>query len=90
MIECNWLDDVSSSFNTELSIECMNRSGILSDVIALLPVKKNLIAANARVIKDRTAHIDITVEVESKPQIDLLIKKLHRVPGIYDIKRTIQ
>ena len=91
MIECNWLDDVSSSFNTELSIECMNRSGILSDVIGIVAGEKmNLIAANARVIKDRTAHIDITVEVESKPQIDLLIKKLHRVPGIYDIKRTIQ
>ena len=69
----------------------MNRSGILSDVIGIVAGEKmNLIAANARVIKDRTAHIDITVEVESKPQIDLLIKKLHRVPGIYDIKRTIQ
>lgn len=91
MIECNWLDDVSSAFNTELSLECVNRSGILSDVIGVVAGEKmNLIGANARVIKDRTAHIDITVEVESKPQIDLLIKKLHRVPGIYEIKRTIQ
>ena len=41
-------------------------------------------------LKDRTALIDITIEVSSKQQIDSIIRKLHRVPGIYDIKRTVQ
>ncbi len=91
MIECNWLDDVASSFNTELSIECTNRSGILADVIGVVSEQKlNLIAANARALKDRTALIDITIEVDSKQQLDAIIKKLHRVPGVHDIRRTVQ
>lgn len=91
IIECNWLDDVSSQFHTELSIECTNRNGVLADVIGVVSEQKiNLIAANARPLKDRTALIDITIDVTSKEQIDLIIRKLHRVPGVYDIKRTVQ
>ena len=91
MIDCAWLDDVSSAFNAELSLSCTNRPGILADVIGVIAEEKlNLVAANARPIKDRTALIDITIEVKSKTQIEDTIKKLHRVPGIYDVKRTVQ
>ncbi|MBR1969363.1 MAG: bifunctional (p)ppGpp synthetase/guanosine-3',5'-bis(diphosphate) 3'-pyrophosphohydrolase [Clostridia bacterium] len=91
MIDCAWLDDVESSFNAELSLSCTNRPGILADVIGVIAEEKlNLVAANARPIKDRTALIDITIEVKSKTQIEDTIKKLHRVPGIYDVKRTVQ
>ncbi len=91
MIDCAWLDDVESAFNAELSLSCTNRTGILADVIGVIAEEKlNLVAANARPIKDRTALIDITIEVKSKTQIEDTIKKLHRVPGIYDVKRTVQ
>lgn len=91
MIECNWLDTVSSEFNAELTMECINRSGILADVIGAVAENKiNLIAANARPVKDKTALISITVQVDCKPQIDNLIKKLHRIPGVYEIKRSVQ
>ncbi len=91
MIDCAWLDDVESTFNAELSLSCTNRTGILADVIGVIAEEKlNLVAANARPIKDRTALIDITIEVKSKSQIEDTIKKLHRVPGIYDVKRTVQ
>ena len=91
MIDCAWLDDVESSFNAELSLSCTNRPGILADVIGVIAEEKlNLVAANARPIKDRTALIDITIEVKSKTQIEDTIRKLHRVPGIFDVKRTVQ
>ena len=91
IIECSWLDDISTSFSTEISIECINRPGVLADVIGVVSEQKlNLLAANARALKDRTALIDITIEVGSKEQIENIIKKLHRVPGVYEIRRTAQ
>ena len=91
IIECTWLDDISTAFSTELSIECINRPGVLADVIGVVSEQKlNLLAANARALKDRTALIDITIEVGSKEQIENIIKKLHRVPGVYEIRRTAQ
>ena len=91
MIQCDWLEGISTSFSAELSIACTNRNGILADVIGVVSEQKlNLLATNARALKDKTALIDITIEVSSKEQIDLLIRKLHRVPGVYEIKRKVQ
>ncbi len=91
IIECNWLDDISTAFSTEISLECINRPGVLADVIGVVSEQKlNLLAANARALKDRTALIDITIEVGSKEQIENIIHKLHRVPGVYEIRRTAQ
>ena len=91
MIQCDWLEGISTSFSAELSIACTNRNGVLADVIGVVSEQKlNLLATNARALKDKTALIDITIEVTSKEQIDLIIRKLHRVPGVYEIKRTVQ
>ena len=91
MIQCDWLEGISTSFSAELSIACTNRNGILADVIGVVSEQKlNLLATNARALKDKTALIDITIEVSSKEQIDLIIRKLHRVPGVYEIKRKVQ
>ena len=91
MIDCDWLEGISTSFNAELSLACTNRSGILADVIGVVSEQKlNLIATNARALKDRTALIEITFEVTSKSQIEAIIKKLHHIPGVYEIKRTVQ
>ncbi len=91
MIDCDWLEGISTSFNAELSLACTNRNGILADVIGVVSEQNlTLIAANARALKDKTALIDITIEVTSKEQIDLIIRKLHHIPGVYEIKRTVQ
>ena len=91
MIQCDWLEGISTSFSAELSLACTNRNGILADVIGVVSEQKlNLLATNARALKDKTALIDITIEVTSKEQIDSIIRKLHRVPGVYEIKRTVQ
>ena len=91
MIQCDWLEGISTTFNAELSLACTNRNGVLADVIGVVSEQKlNLLATNARALKDKTALIDITIEVSSKEQIDLIIRKLHRVPGVYEIKRTVQ
>ena len=91
MIDCDWLEGISTSFNAELSLACTNRNGILADVIGVVSEQNlNLIAANARALKDKTALIEITIEVSSKAQIDTIIRKLHHVPGVYEIKRTVQ
>ncbi len=91
MIECDWLEGISTSFNAELRLACTNRNGVLADVIGVVSEQKlNLLATNARALKDKTALIDITIEVTSKEQVDNIIRKLHRVPGVYEIKRTVQ
>ena len=43
---------------------------------------------NARKAMDGTALIDITIEITSKNQLEVIMKKLRSLPGTIDVKRA--
>ncbi len=87
MIRCSWTED-SGSYNCDIQIDAPNRDGLLGDITNVIgEVKLPLAAVNARTTKDNMAVINITVEISDKPQLDMLVKKLYRVPGIFEIRR---
>ncbi len=87
MIRCSWTED-SGSYNCDVQIDAPNRDGLLGDVTNVIgEVKLPLVAVNARTTKDNMAVINITVEISDKQQLDMLVKKLYRVPGIFEIRR---
>ncbi len=88
MINCTWAEG-DGRYTCELQLEGPNRDGMLGDVTAVISdVKLPLVAVNARTTKDKMAVINITVEVEGRGQIDTLVKKLYRIPGIFEVHRT--
>ncbi|MGN1098586.1 MAG: RelA/SpoT family protein [Clostridia bacterium] len=87
MINCTWAGP-SGNYSCELQIEGPNRDGMLGDVTNVIgDTKLPLLAVNARTTKDKMAVINITVEVSDKSQVDALIKKLYRIPGIFEVHR---
>ncbi len=88
MIQCAWTED-SGHYNCDLQIEGPNRDGMLGDVTNVIgDVKVPLIAVNARATKEKMALINITVEISDKSQLDMLIKKLYRIPGVFEVHRN--
>ncbi len=88
MIKCTWAE-TDGHYNCELQLEGPNRDGMLGDVTAVISdVKLPLIAVNARATKDKMGIINITVEVSDRGQIDMLVKRLYRIPGIFEVHRT--
>ncbi len=90
MINCSWAEEETDGhYNCELQLEGPNRDGMLGDVTTVISdVKLPLIAVNARTTKDKMGIINITVEVSDRSQIDMLVKKLYRIPGIFEVHRT--
>lgn len=87
IIRCAWTQD-SGSYNCDVQIEGPNRDGLLGDVTNVIgDVKVPLIAVNARTTKEKLAVINITVEISDKSQIDMLVKKLYRIPGVFEVHR---
>lgn len=87
MIKCSWASE-SGHYSCEIQIEGSNRNGFLGDITNVIgDVKVPITAVNARTTKDKMAIINVTVEICDKSQIDMLIKKMHRIPGIYDVRR---
>ncbi len=87
MINCSWAQN-SGSYSCDVQIEGPNRDGLLGDVTNVIgDIKIPLTAVNARATKDKMAVISITVEISDKSQLDTLVKKLYRIPGIYEVRR---
>ena len=88
MINCSWVEG-QGNYSCDLQIEGPDREGVLGDVTNVIgDTKLHLIAVNARTTKERMAIINITVEVSDRSDIDMLVKKLYRIPGVFEVHRN--
>ncbi len=86
-IRCTWNNMPQGKYNAELSIECADRKGILADIASVVADNSiNIVSATSHSGKAKIAIITLQVEVTDREQVDLLVKKLYRVPNILDIR----
>ncbi len=86
-IRCMWAEGVTQRYSGEMQIECADRKGILADIASVVAENQiNIISAVSHAPKVKVAVITLQVEVSSREQLNNLIKKLYRVPGIFDIR----
>ncbi len=86
-IKCTWGDAAGQKYAGELYIECADRKGILADIASVVSESQiNIISSSSRASKAKMAIVTLEIEVASRDQIENLKKKLHRVPGIFDIR----
>lgn len=86
-IRCNWADGLSLRYIGEMQIECADRKGILADLASVVSENQiNIVSAISHPPKAKVAVITLQVEVTSRDQLNSLVKKLYRVPGIFDIR----
>ena len=86
-IRCMWAEGVSQRYIGEMQIECADRKGILADIASVVSDNQiNIISAISQTTKAKVAMVTLQVEITSRDQMNKLIKKLYRVPGILDIR----
>jgi GTP pyrophosphokinase len=89
IVEVTWDKDFQSPFQVKLELSATDRSGLLSDVMAVLSDMK--ISANlvtARGMKNDQAAIDLVIKVSNLEQLDYLLNRLGRVKDVYEVRRT--
>ncbi len=86
-IRCMWAEGVTQRYHGEMQIECADRKGILADIASVVSENQiNIVSAISHAPKVKVAIITLQVEITSREQMNNLIKKLYRVPGIFDIR----
>jgi len=89
IIECTWADEQKQVYLSDLQIEASDRTGLLAEITnAISDMKIPLVAISARTNKEKLAFINITLEISDITQMEMVIKRLHRVPGILEITRS--
>ncbi|TCO79842.1 RelA/SpoT family protein [Marinisporobacter balticus] len=89
LIEVEWDENKQKSYETEIQIISTDRKGLLSEVTNFLSdIKLTVTAVNARTNKDKTAIVNLTIEITNIEQLSKLIKKVKSMQGVVDVYRV--
>lgn len=89
LIEVKWDENFNSAFTAHLVVTAINRNNLLLEMSAELSnIHVPLSGINARVGKDGLCVMDLSVDVLNGGQLDMVMKKLMNISGIFEVKRT--
>jgi GTP pyrophosphokinase len=85
-IEVNWSGANDSGFSAQISLKCLDRTGLMRDITTLTSNDKvPVLAINSQSHQHNgTCQIDITIEVKNLSALQQLIKKLRAIDGVQD------
>lgn len=91
-IEVSWANKISeSSYLIELTIESDDHSNLLLEITsALAEIKSPIKSFNARTAKNNTAIVTVTTEISSSSQLEMIVKKIRQIKGVYSVTRSVQ
>ena len=77
-------------FEVDIEISSLDRPNLLNDVITVLgQMKVNMLSVSAGAIDKVEARISLKISVNNAEVLQQTIDNLHRIQGIYEIKRVI-
>ena len=89
IVEVAW--DVTTDIQYKVTIEvtCMDRPGILSDIM-MVPseAKTNISSVNARTHKNKTATITLSLEIKTLTQLEYIMTKIRRIRDVFSVYRA--
>lgn len=88
LIEVFWTADDSSKVQTKISLECLDKPGILANISGLLSASNvNITAVKANSTPDKRALIDFTIEVKDRNHLADIINKIYNIPEVLSVRR---
>ncbi len=89
IIEVEWYTAPNLCYNANLQVLANDRTGLLVDVNnTILDAKATMKAINARTTKNKTAIMNLTIEILNTEQLEKIIKKIRRIEGVYEVVRS--
>lgn len=91
LLEASWADVQEETYSAGIIYKAYDRDGILLDIAALMNDQKvSVKAINAKSNHDNTAVVELVVEVNTRPELDAIMKKLRNMPGTIEVKRALE
>lgn len=89
LVDINWTESDGERYPTDIAIKALNRVGLLSDITAMFSeVKANITGAKVKTQPDKTANIDLTVDLPNVRVFEELILKVGSLPDVLKIERV--
>ncbi len=89
ILHVSWTANTRGSYLVTISIEGLDRMGLLADVSAALTEDKiSIVSAQVQVGKDRTTHMTLSFEIPDPSYLNQVIKKVRSVPEVTEVRRV--
>ncbi|MBR4890393.1 MAG: bifunctional (p)ppGpp synthetase/guanosine-3',5'-bis(diphosphate) 3'-pyrophosphohydrolase [Clostridia bacterium] len=83
--------DKNASYLSEIQILANDRKGLLAEIAVTISDLKILITGiNSKITKDQTAIVDITIEINSKDELNIVTNKLKNIQGVFEVQRKTE
>ena len=80
--------DKNTSYLSEIQIMANDRKGLLAEIASTISELKILITGmNLKTTKNQTAIVNIVIEINSKDELNQVVKKIRNIAGVYDVQR---
>ena len=80
--------DNNTAYLAEIQIFANDRKGLLAEIASAISELKILITGlNSKVTKEQEAFVEVTIEINSKDELNPVVRKLKNISGIYDVRR---
>ncbi|MDR2930789.1 MAG: bifunctional (p)ppGpp synthetase/guanosine-3',5'-bis(diphosphate) 3'-pyrophosphohydrolase [Propionibacteriaceae bacterium] len=84
-----WTSNATANYLVTISIEGLDRMGLLADVTAALTEDKvSIVSAQVQVGKDRTSHMTLSFEIPDPSFLTQVIKKVRAVREVTEVRRV--
>ena len=88
IIDVEWYNEKSSSYNVDIEVYSNDRVGLLADIIkAVYDTKTKLIAVISKPNKEKIVITEITIEVENLDKLNKTLKSIRKVDSVFEVKR---
>lgn len=83
--------DKNTAYLSEIQIFATDRKGLLAEIAGAISELKILITGlNSKTNKDQEAFVDITIEINSKDELNQVVRKLKNITGVYNVRRKAE
>ena len=88
LIDVKWAPTNASMFNVQIQVDAFDRKGLLSDITRVMSDHHiNILDASMHINRERIATSRFFFELADPAHLDYIIKALHKVQGVFDVRR---
>ncbi|MFQ3573592.1 MAG: bifunctional (p)ppGpp synthetase/guanosine-3',5'-bis(diphosphate) 3'-pyrophosphohydrolase [Thermodesulfovibrionales bacterium] len=89
LIDIQWGEDVNIKSETKITIEMIDKPGILASLSSLISAQDiNITFIKASLGHNKNAIIDLTLEVQNSSQLGNLLNKINQMEGVLSVRRV--
>lgn len=90
IVEVTWDQGLQQNYPVEIEVHALDRAGLLADVAqAVAETHLNILSARARGYRNRTALVQVVMEIHHLGELRGIIERLRHLPDVYSVERVV-